>query len=104
MKKLQSCSCNWFSLEMLLSTVAHQLIISHVTCHQLQKKTTSAQFYQYLDKLYQFGVDIHCFFPCARASKTDTQLVAQVTRSVDTQHGNLSPQELNTINAIVKAR
>ncbi|KAG4387552.1 hypothetical protein GLYMA_11G244000v4 [Glycine max] len=27
----------------------------------------------------------------------------QVTRSVDTQHGNLSPQELNTINAIVKA-
>ncbi|KAG5125519.1 hypothetical protein JHK82_032256 [Glycine max] len=33
----------------------------------------------------------------------DGQLVAQVTRSVDTQHGNLSPQELNTINAIVNA-
>ncbi|ESW35685.1 hypothetical protein PHAVU_001G255900 [Phaseolus vulgaris] len=27
----------------------------------------------------------------------------QVTRSVDTQHGNLSPQERNTIDAIVKA-
>ncbi|KAK7387542.1 hypothetical protein VNO78_28425 [Psophocarpus tetragonolobus] len=27
----------------------------------------------------------------------------QVTRSIDTQHGNLSPQEKNTIDAIVKA-
>lgn len=28
----------------------------------------------------------------------------QVTRSVDTEHGKLSPQEQNTVDAIVKAR
>ncbi|WVZ07907.1 hypothetical protein V8G54_021253 [Vigna mungo] len=37
------------------------------------------------------------------ASKTNTQYLSQVTRSVDTENGNLSPQEKNTIDAIVKA-
>jgi hypothetical protein len=31
-------------------------------------------------------------------------LLPQVTRSIDTEYGNLSPQEQKTINAIVKAR
>lgn len=50
-----------------------------------------------------FTVDIPFSFP-VQDLKIDTENLPQVTRSVDTQHGQLSPQEQRTIDAIVKAR